>query len=338
MPAMRLALPIIAILLAWSGPVAAFEPLTGWFVAFDSCEAFQSKNRRTNPGDVRLQVRRAYDMLGVNEAGGDHFQVRVPDAPVTAARWVSTACGVHVVEAGTRVAAPLPEPLPATGTESIDNLLALSWQPAFCERRPSRDECVALNGGNLPEAGRRLSVHGLWPQPNGTFYCGVPAMVVRLDTQRRWRALPAPEVDAETRAALDAAMPGAMSLLDRHEWIKHGTCYFAQGGADEYFDDTLLLTDAVNDSAVGEFLAARVGERIEATDLRAAFDAAFGPGAGERVQMHCDSDDGRVIVDEIRIALRGRIDPSFPVADLLADAPVQSLGCPRGILDPPGLQ
>ena len=329
----------VALALMVCGSAQAAEPLTGYFIALDACDAFQSKNRRTNPGAVTTVPRRAYDMIAMNKAGGNFYQVRVPDAPVTAARWVSTACGVHVIEAGTTVGTPMPAiAAPEGQVESTDNLLALSWQPAFCERRPARDECRAINSGALPEAGRRLSIHGLWPQPNGTFYCGVPTMLVRLDSNGNWRALPAPEVDAETRAAIDAAMPGALSLLDRHEWIKHGTCYGAAGGADEYFDDTLFLTNAINGSGVGDFLAQRVGQRIETSDLRAAFDEAFGPGAGDRVQVKCASDDGRVVIGELRIALRGRVDPAVPVAALIAAAPVQSPGCPRGVLDAPGLQ
>ena len=333
---MRAAVSALVLAMALGSPARGAEPLTGYFIAFETCDAFQSKNRRTNPGDIQTEPRRAYDMIAINEAGGDFFQVRIPDAPITSARWVSTACGIHAVPATDR---PVPQiAVPEGRTESTENLLALSWQPAFCERNPSRPECRALNAGDLPEAGRRLSIHGLWPQPNGTFFCGVPTMLVRLDTDRNWRALPAPEVDAETRAALDAAMPGAQSLLDRHEWIKHGTCYFAEGGADEYFDDTLLLTDAINDSAVGDFLADRVGEQIETSDLRAAFDTAFGPGAGERVQVKCRGQDGRVLIREITISLRGQIDPATPVADIITAAPTQSPGCPRGVLDEPGLE
>ncbi len=338
---MRLSIMLPTVAMLFCAPAHAAEPLNGYFIALDACDAYVSKNRRTNPGDVRVEARRAYDMLAINKVGGDFFLVRVPDAPVNSARWVSTACGLHVVEAGTTVDAPPADTtvmVPQEREESTDNLLALTWQPAFCESRPTREECRLLNAGDLPDAGMRLSIHGLWPQPNGTFFCGVPSMLVRLDNDRDWRALPAPEVDAETRAALDAAMPGARSLLDRHEWIKHGTCYGGAGGADEYFDDTLYLLDAINGSAVGDFLAANIGQRIEASDLRAAFDGAFGAGAGERVQVQCASDDGRVIIREIRVALMGRIDPDTPVAGLLAAAQPQSPGCPRGVLDAAGLQ
>ena len=35
-----------------SQPAPAAERLDGWFIAFEACEAFQSKNKGTNPGDV----------------------------------------------------------------------------------------------------------------------------------------------------------------------------------------------------------------------------------------------------------------------------------------------
>ena len=340
---MRLPLAAAALAVLLATPSHAAEPLNGWFVALDSCEAYLSKNKRTNPGDIRVEDRRAYEMLAINKAGGDFFQVRVPGAPDSSARWVSTACGLHLVDAETRVAKPALDTLPlfpARGArgESTDTLLALSWQPSFCEYRPNRPECLELNAGNLPAAGRTLSIHGLWPQPNGTFYCGVSRMLVRLDSGGDWLALPAPEIDADTRAALDAAMPGAMSQLDRHEWIKHGTCYNAAGGADEYYDDTLRLTDAINASAVGDFLAANAGREIDTADLRAAFDDAFGPGAGDRIQTACRGDDGRVLIREVTIPLIGEIGPQPDMAALILAAPPRSPGCRRGVLDAPGLQ
>ena len=70
-----------------------------------------------------------------------------------------------------------------------------------------------------------------------------------LDDQHQWDALPEPELSAETRAALNIAMPGTMSNLQRHEWIKHGTCYPA-GNADQYFKDEIRLAAEVNASPV----------------------------------------------------------------------------------------
>ena len=99
---MRLLLPATLAVLIACGPARALEPLEGWFIAQEACEAFQSKNKGTNPGDVMTEPFHAYTMIALNAPGGDFFQVKVPGAPVTEDRWVHVSCGVHVVEAGTR--------------------------------------------------------------------------------------------------------------------------------------------------------------------------------------------------------------------------------------------
>jgi ribonuclease T2 len=320
-------------------PALAAERLEGYFIAFEACEAFQSKNQQTNPGGVLTEPFRAYEMIALNAPGGDFFQVRVPGAPVTADRWVHVGCGLHVVAAGTPVTPPPDEPLePAPGEEAAAHLLALSWQPAFCEYRPEKAECRDLNAGNLPLAETQLALHGLWPQPESNVYCGVPAGLVALDKASQWADLPEVALDEDTREALTVAMPGTASFLERHEWIKHGTCHRGAGAADEYYDDTLLVLDAINASEVARLLAARVGGEVEAAEIRQAFDAAFGPGAGERVQMQCAGDGGRTLVRELRIALSGVIGAETDPGTLLRAAAPVSAGCPRGAVDPAGLQ
>ncbi len=338
---MRTSVPLFAAVVLSATPLMAFEQLEGYFIATEVCDAFQSKNRQTNPGDIFTEEMRAYDMIAINKVGGDFFQVRVPDAPVTNARWVHVSCGVHVVRAETQV-----DPghrgenvvVPPVGPEETDNLLALSWQPAFCEMRPNKTECQALNAGQLPAAEQGLSIHGLWPQPRGNDYCGVPPVLVALDKARRWEDLPEVEMDAETREALEVAMPGTASFLDRHEWIKHGTCFKGEGGSDEYYDDTLLIVDAINESDIGTFLADHVGAEVETADIRMLFDEVFGDGAGDAVQFDCKGDGGRVLIQELKINLAGVISPETDIGALMRDAAAQSLGCPRGIIDPAGLQ
>ncbi|MCF8480286.1 MAG: hypothetical protein K9H25_07640 [Rhodospirillum sp.] len=229
----------------------------------------------------------------------------------------------------------------ATGkarTESTDTLLALSWLPAFCETMPKARECQVLNGGGMPDAARRLSLHGLWPQPRDRVYCGVSATNIKRDKAGDWKRLPAPPLSAESRARLETAMPGVASQLDRHEWIKHGTCYGAKGGAEAYIQDALALTEAVNGSAVGAFLAESVGRTVSTDAIRARFDQAFGPGTGKRVQVTCVTDGGRTLISEIKLSLRGTITPGADLGNLLGSASPQKRTCKGGILDPVGLQ
>lgn len=201
-------------------------------------------------------------------------------------------------------------------------VLALTWLPAFCEGAPGRPECRAL--GPRDPAARGFTLHGLWPGPRGTAYCGPAAGLAG----RRWSKLPAPEIDAATRAALAEAMPGMRSHLHRHQWAKHGSCYAA--GADEYFDDALHLLRQVDRSALGDLFRARIGGDLSAAEIRGAADRAFGTGAGARVSVVCR--DG--IITELRLGLRGRIDPDTALGRLLGAGTRRPPGCARGRVDP----
>lgn len=325
-------------------PASAFERLDGWFISLGQCEAYQSKNKGTNPGDIRTEFMRAYDIIAINKAGGDFFQIRIEEAS-SRERWVHVSCGEHVVSAGTETDGdqPLNDPTdpPVTGQESTDNLLTLSWQPAFCEDRTQKAECLALNDGDLPHTVQGLSIHGLWPQPRANIYCGVSAQDESNDRARNWHLLPEVAMDADTRAALEIGMPSTQSFLDRHEWIKHGTCFNGAGGSDEYYDDTLDLLDAVNGSDVGALLVASVGTEIAAQSIRDAFDSAFGTGAGDRVEIHCDRDGSRRLLTELWLHMEGEISPQANLGDLLRAArdagPVDG-DCAQVTIDPAGLQ
>lgn len=323
-------------------PAAAQDRLEGWFIALKSCEAYQSKNALTNPGDVALVQRTAYDMIGVNQPGGDWFQIRVPGAPATDARWVATSCGVHVAATsptppagGSGDGTPFEAP---RGDKAADLLLALSWQPAFCEARPAKVECKQVNDGLLPITERQLSLHGLWPQPNGNVYCGVPDAVKALDTPDSWGRLPAPQLDAATVERLDVAMPGRASHLDRHEWIKHGVCFPGGDDGQTYFSAALSAMDAVNGSGLADLLASRVGGEVSGEEIRAVFDRAFGAGAGDRVTVKCSDDGGRTLFQEVRISLKGDLSEGADLGALMRAAQPAGVGCRKGVVDPVGLQ
>jgi len=298
---------------AFAAAASAAEQGKGQFVARRACEAFQSKNRGTNPGAVTVEPGRGYTVTALNASGGDWVQVLVPEAPAPTARWVSADCG-------RRVAAAKPR-------ESTENLLALTWLPAFCETQPRARECRGRGA-------ERLVAHGLWPQAGDRSYCGVAAEVVALDEAGRWRDLPPVPLEPATRDALEAAMPGSASFLDRHEWVKHGTCH--GGGPDGYFADLARLALAVEDSGVGDFLAARTGQEVDAREIRAAFDRAFGQGAGARVEVDCVDDGGRTLIDGLTVALSGEVTPEADLGTLMRAAGRVPSGCPAGVVDRAG--
>jgi ribonuclease T2 len=314
--------------------------MSGSFKASQACAAVQSIKKGTNAGNASVQVGTSYRLLGKNKDEATHYLVEVTGAKPTQ-RWVAAGCGTidgatqtaQSPSSGAAINTPKgtvkPKKKPKQPSDGIPfYVLALSWEPAFCELKPDKPECKTLTAKD--DAANHFSLHGLWPQPRNNVFCGVAPVVAALDDQHQWDKLPEPVLTAETRTALSKVMPGTQSLLERHEYTKHGTCY-PGGSAESYFKDETRLTNAINASAVGIFMAANVGKTIMTTDLRAKFDEVYGPGAGERVRVSCDA---KGHIGEITIGLKGDIPAGTDIAKLIAASSATDAGCPSGLVDP----
>lgn len=214
-------------------------------------------------------------------------------------------------------------------------VLAVSWQPAFCETRYRLPECRSQTSERYDAS--HFSLHGLWPQPRSKAYCGVDRSEIRKDKDRRWRELSWDRLDRDLWKRLQRVMPGTRSGLHKHEWVKHGTCYDGTG-SDEYFADALRLMDRLNRSDVRDLFASRIGGQLTGDQIRAAFDRSFGAGAGERVRISCKNDQRRRLIVELTIGLTGTISATSEMSDLMAASPPTEPGCPSGIVDATGLQ
>jgi ribonuclease T2 len=230
---------------------------------------------------------------------------------------------------------PSPPPVTEPRSEAAESdaffILAVSWQPAFCESAPGKPECRSQSRDRFDAS--HFTLHGLWPEDQ---YCDVSARDEATDRDGRWSALPAPDLSAALRRDLETAMPGTLSQLDRHEWIKHGTCF--PGDAEAYFAASLALLDQLNASPVRELFAANIGKRLTQRQIRAAFDTGFGAGTGDSVRIACDDDGDRTLVTELTLGLWGIIDTAPDLATLLEAANPTRGGCEAGIVDPVGLQ
>jgi ribonuclease T2 len=223
-------------------------------------------------------------------------------------------------------------------TPAIDHyVLALSWQPTFCQFNADKPECRELGASDF--AATHLAIHGLWPDSRESKrirYCGVDAPVQTLDEQGRWCELPEPQLSAETGAALAQAMPGARSCLDRHEWIEHGTC--AGTGAERYYTTTLRLAASVRASPLGDLLAANISRAVPRQKLIDAFEGEYGPGAGKALTLLCKRLGTESLLIEIRITLEpSAMDGELGAEDLRPTDPEIRGSCPATILiDPVG--
>lgn len=220
--------------------------------AVESCPAYNDLRHQRNSGDLHLEKGKKYRVIREHKG---HYLLRLPVTPATQ-RWVEKRCLRKPDR--TRHDGSSPNAAEESGP---DTLLVLSWHNSFCETRPNARECRPL--GN--HAANRLVLHGLWPQPPSRIYCNVPESLKQKDRNRQWRALPRPELPDPLRKKLLRYMPGSLSALDRHEWIKHGRCY--DPDPVRYFGDALTLTETVDRSIVGEYLRANVGARISLLSL-----------------------------------------------------------------------
>lgn len=214
-----------------------------------------------------------------------------------------------------------------------DFTLAVTWQPAFCQRMPRLPECQSQTADRIDA--RQFSLHGLWPAPRGNVYCDVARPAVELSRRGEWLRFAPLDLPEDLRARLAAAMPGVQSGLDRHEWIKHGTCHTVPEVV-TYYEHALALLDALNASRLDEMFYQSAGSILHADTIRAAADLAFGDGAGERIQIVCRTFGPHELIVELRLSLRG--DPSAPLATLLNAAPPRKTGCRKGLVDAVGLR
>ncbi|WP_082555541.1 MULTISPECIES: ribonuclease [unclassified Ensifer] len=209
-------------------------------------------------------------------------------------------------------------------------VLAVSWQPGFCETRPQRKECANQTAERFDAT--NLSLHGLWPLRKS--YCGVAAEMRTQDRKGDWLDLPKLAMADDTAARLLVAMPGVQSGLDRHQWLRSGTCQTAP--VDDYFATQLHMLDELNRSAVGALFRARIGSELDEKAIKQAFDQSFGAGAGDRVRMRCQTVAGRSVITGLTIGLTGDVSGKSSLAPLIQAAGPTEFKCAKGIADAAG--
>lgn len=211
-------------------------------------------------------------------------------------------------------------------------ILGVSWHSGFCETRPQLPECLK-QAAERTEA-RQFSLHGLWQIRKS--YCGVPEALKDQDKKRKWLDMPELALDEGLKVELARAMPGMQSGLDRHEWIKHGTC--SGDVAAGYYSRALKLLAALNGSQVQTLFEENLGKVLKQYDIQQAFDSAFGPGAGERIRMRCAKDGERQVITGLTIGLGAVDDADQDLGVMIQAAGTTKFGCPGGVVDEAGLQ
>lgn len=295
------------------------------------CEAFNNMKHTKNTHHVMLDLKTSYTVL--KEHKGQNLILIKGEQP--SQRWVDGSCFSKIAkktnhdDVSTAQSQVISINQPANSSKksnnkiSKQNLLALSWQNAFCETHQYKKECKNTSAYNE----KHFVLHGLWPQPRNNLYCKVSKKEIGKDKNKQWNRLSDLDLSAKTRKELQVVMPGYSSNLHKHEWIKHGTCYGTD--ANRYYADAIALITQVNQSKVGDFFAKNIGKHVTLKAVRQAFDASFGAGAGKHVELRCKSG----LITEIWLHLGTGSDTLK--SSLLAGKKVKSR-CQRGLIDKAG--
>ncbi len=212
-------------------------------------------------------------------------------------------------------------------------ILALSWQPAFCEFEPGKKECSTQSDERFDA--QNFVLHGLWPDQRNSgseyssSYCGLPAKIIQQDQSGSWCSLPDLALSTEVQEQLTTYMPGTASCLQNHEWYKHGVC--TELSADAYYALANRLVELFAETEFNATIAAHTGDEMSRRGLLDLFEAEFGAGTSSFLSLRCDERTTGLLT-EIRLAIRKDLGELNDLSQVFPDEKVQPQGnCPQKI-------
>ncbi len=218
-------------------------------------------------------------------------------------------------------------------------VLALSWQPAFCETQSRKPECTSQDNGRFDAT--HFVLHGLWPNqnddPSHSFaYCEQSNAIINTDKEGDWCDLPDLALTTAVETNLAIFMPGTESCLDHHEWYKHGTC--SGMPADAYFAMSNGLVASFAQTNFNQYIASQIGSNVSRNDLLNRFEDEFGSGSSDYLSLRCKEVDGVSLLSEIQLALKQDLAELDDFSTLFPNQNVSPQGnCPQQfMIDPVG--
>ena len=302
----------LALSFCWQSPLLASEKLDGTFTLTKSCKAYSSIRKQSNPID--LKTGKQYRVVAKNKPSPSHYRIVVSGSR-SQNNWVAVECGELNGQAA---------PVATEHASSKEYLLALSWQPGFCLTHGSKKECKSGRSGSYSAS--HLSLHGLWPQPRNNAYCGVSETDRSVDRKGHWDLLKPLTLSESTKKELTKVMPGFASLLQRHEWIKHGTCYSKT--AEQYYVDSIHLTNQINLTSLDEMITKNKGKKITLSAIQKNIAESVGKAAASRVALRCGRKNQ---ITELWIGLRGDI-RTTPIDKLMSQGKSPQSNCQSGLV------
>ncbi|MGF1687384.1 ribonuclease [Photobacterium japonica] len=304
-----------------ASPTLASVKVDGHFTATDTCPVYQSIKKKSNPGSHHTKIGTKYQTLFLNKVDGDWVQIRVPDA-IPNTRWVNTRCGNAAftpVNSGKKNAHNGTSGA-ASGTDSSNKkqcitkglhdsyVLAVSWQPGFCEHSNSKTkkpECVAMAKGQRTI--HNMTLHGLWPNKRA---CGIKYGHCAPNNKM--------SLSPSTISTIAPWMPNFYYEKDfgAYQWKKHGTCQTRED--DAYFLLAAGLVKQVDSSPIGEYIKAHMGDSVTVVDFQRTLTKQLGREATQRIQLSCLK---KRYLQEVRINLSNDFERYSSLQEKLTTGP-----------------
>jgi len=314
---------LLAGLIAGFNVVQASSSMSGSFVASQACAAYVSKNKHSNPDHASLVVDHHYRLFEANKKHHpDWYRIKLETASPPL-RWVKASCGRvsavsrHPSGSGKDLAATVSNKPKLEGDSchiagrQDGYVLALSWQPAFCESHRAKPECRIKDKSSYQAS--HLTLHGLWPNQSA---CGIRYEFCDARTRKRssFCDYPVLPLSAASRRQLEKVMPSAAqgSCLQRYEWFKHGSCQ-SNLTTDAYFSLAVSLTQQFNDAGVSDFMSSHIGKTVTEAAFKAVVDNANGSGAHNTIKLSCN----KGMLTDVWVYLPASLKPDDSIDELM---------------------
>ena len=281
--------------------------------ASQECLVYNNMKHSKNSGNQSLKIGNSYKIIDEKR---DQYYITIPNINIPN-RWVDKNC-FGITNSIKK------KPKTTHKTKSYNMLLALSWQNAFCETHRYVKECKKTTRGYTDN---QFGLHGLWPQPRENIYCNVSSRDKKLDKTHKWNKLKPLTLSNQTRKELLEIMPGSASNLQRHEWIKHGTC--TNMNANEYYTKAIKLTKQINNSKLGKFFSQNIGKIVTLQQIKFKTNESFGKGTGKKIELRCKND----LITELWIDIGSN---GNDIRELIKDGKDRKSRCKKGKIDKVG--
>ena len=296
---MQYSLLVLILTTLFSTTLQASTKASGMLLAQQPCPAFQSFRKKTNPDNIAVAPRSQYPIIEVNRyPNPTRYRILVNEAHPQE-RWVAATCGTV-----NNLAATPSRSKKQQNTANAEQcqtpgladsyVLALSWQPAFCETHGKKPECQVRDPQSFQA--NNFTLHGLWPNlaacktrygfcskvKSHKPFCSYPSIELLSPVVKKKMGIKMPSVAHQT-------------CLQRHEWYKHGVCQ-TQMNADAYFSLAMQLQDEFNQNGIAQFMADHRGKIVQTEAFFKVFDRYFGVDMHKRLSLKCDRNKNLVDV------------------------------------------